>query len=164
MADFPLISPATSRVVEFQRGLGDEKRRQDRADFTNSLPSGQGAEELAAKDAAASSSGAAGADASFASRANPQDSLSQKTESSASDIRSRLASVGFSAQQISQESGGEAAGTAGNPTAEAAKAYGSTQRRGDGGQTPTGPQIVTESGFISGFGKFDSLPRLNLTA
>jgi hypothetical protein len=177
----PLLSLATSRVVELQRGLGDEKRRQDSAASFLSRPFGAGADASASNDLAPSQdeltniggkgakTGAANSDRSQrpseSVRLGQTDFLREAVSLVSNDRRSLFATVGFSAQQISQGEGdGAVPADESGKNAEAAQAYGQAQRRGDGGATPSGPQIVTESGVLFGFGAVDNISRLDLTA
>lgn len=181
----PLFSQATSRVVELQRGSGDEKRRQDSASTFLSRPLGPGGRDFAANDAPLSqddlsaiggrnnksgrtqAAGTQGGETAAPDESASPAFLRQAAELVRNDRRSLFASVGFSAQQLAEDGADnelQAAETRQGKSLQAASAYGSVQRRGDGGPPPPGPQVVTESGVLMGFGAFDDLARLDVTA
>ncbi|TAN47443.1 MAG: hypothetical protein EPN26_13885 [Rhodospirillales bacterium] len=183
MAIDPLSSQATSRVAEFQRGSGDEKRRQDSAAFFLSRPQGPGAQAFAANEApkpqdgigaiggraergkAALAPGGSGQQASFEN--SVKTGFAQEAAGLArNDSRSLFASIGFAAQQLSQEGndGGAAPAASGRGTRDAFNAYSSAQGRVSGSAALSGPQVVTESGVLMGFGAFDDVARLDVTA
>ncbi|MBF0267810.1 MAG: hypothetical protein HQL44_04400 [Alphaproteobacteria bacterium] len=181
----PLSTQATSRVVELQRGSGDEKRRQDSAASFLPRPFVAGGSGFAANDApkpgddlsavggrARKSGRATAADSAQKSdSASPDDSfpsfLREAADLVQNDRRSLFAAVGFSTQQLAEESGQEdetSLEARQGKSLEASLAYGSVQKRGDGRPPPvTEPQLVTESGVLMGFGAFDDLSRLDVT-
>ncbi|CAA6605079.1 hypothetical protein MTBLM1_40283 [Rhodospirillaceae bacterium LM-1] len=180
-----LSSQATSRVVELQRGSGDEKRRQDSAASFLPRPFVAGGTDFVANDAAKPSDdlSAVGGRAGKSGRAPSADKAQGSNPSSPeggfpsflreaadlvqNDRRSLFAAVGFSAQQLSEESGQEDEASLEarqSKSLEASLAYGSVQKRGDGRPPPASePQLVTESGVLMGFGAFDELSRLDVT-
>lgn len=174
----PLLSQATSRVVELQRGSGDEKRRQDSAASYLSRPfQDAGASDAAANDGgslqgvggrsqANTKPGPAGRADAEGGREKPRsDFLREKAELAGSDSRSLFASVGFSAQQLAGQDRQEApVGVGSARSLQAFQAYGSAQRYDSRRQAPAGPQIVTESGVLMGFGAIDDLSRLDVMA
>ncbi len=178
----PLSSQATSRVVEFQRGSGDEKRRQDSAAFYLSRPQGPGGRGVAANEAPKPKEGVdaiggraeRGKSASAIGGRAPQVSFEDGAKSgfaleaarlARNDNRSLFASIGFAAQQLSQEGGdgGTAPAAFGRGKRDAFNAYSSAQGRVSGSAAPSGPQVVTESGVLMGFGAFDDVARLDVT-
>jgi hypothetical protein len=174
----PLLSQATSRAVELQRGSGDEKRRQESAASYLPRPSQDaGASDVAANEGGGLQGvgGRAGGSAGASLAGNPQqetgrerprsDFLREKAELAGSDSRSLFASVGFSAQQLTEQDQQESPTAAGSARSiQAFQAYGSAQRYDSRRQAPSGPQLVTESGVLMGFGAIDDLSRLDVTA
>lgn len=175
----PLLSQATSRVVELQRGSGDEKRRQDSAATYLSRPQQDaGGLDAAANGGAGGLQGVGGRTQGSAKAGladNPQQEtgretqrsgfLREKAELASSDSRSLFASVGFSAQQLAEQEQQETPTAAGSARSiQAFQAYGSAQRYDSRRQAPSGPQLVTESGVLMGFGAIDDLSRLDVTA
>ncbi|MDK9722632.1 MAG: hypothetical protein OEL53_15765 [Rhodospirillales bacterium] len=161
-----------------QRGSGDEKRRQESAASYLSRPSQDaGASDVAANEGGGLQGvgGRAGGSAKTGSPGRPDpeggrerprsDFLREKAELAGSDSRSLFASVGFSAQQLAEQDQQESPTTAGSARSiQAFQAYGSAQSYDSRRQAPSGPQLVTESGVLMGFGAIDDLSRLDVTA
>lgn len=176
MAVDPLLSPATSQVAELQRASGDEKRRQESAALFLTRSPEPGSASLAASGRQKRNGFAIGGQADNSSGAQfPDDAEPHEASGGGTGLSpfapdaarpARLAGIGFSAQLLAQ--GGEQNGVsseslAGKGNQIASSAYNAVQRRGDGGLPATGPQIVTESGLIAGFGAFDNFSRLDVT-
>ncbi|MBF0356190.1 MAG: hypothetical protein HQL43_13230 [Alphaproteobacteria bacterium] len=185
MAIDPLLSPATSRVVEFQRGSGDEKRRQDSAASYLARPQGPGALSVAANEASrrqdalnpvdarqaksrqalqVKGQGQETAPASDRSKGSAS-FLQDSAELAKNDRRLLFGTISFAAQQLSQEAGDQEtlSGSFESRNRSAFTAYETAQGRTPGAASPSAPQLVTESGVLMGFGAIDNAARLDVT-
>ncbi|MBF0169248.1 MAG: hypothetical protein HQL45_16635 [Alphaproteobacteria bacterium] len=185
MAIDPLLSPATSRVVEFQRGSGDEKRRQDSAASYLARPQGLGGLSVAANEVSKRQDALSSVDARQAKSRQAQPVKGQGQEAAPAgersggrpaflqdaaelaknDRRLLFGSIAFAAQQLSQEAGDQETltGSFESRNRNAFTAYDAAQGRTPGTASPSAPQLVTESGVLMGFGAIDNAARLDVT-
>lgn len=174
----PLLSQATSRAGESQRGTGDEKRRQDlAADFISRIV-GPGRETVASGKTGREDLSRIGGRESRAARSQTRpEEAGQRAEGDdagpafggssqglpGNGLRFQVAAIGFSAQLFSESLAVQDNNAPQGGTQQAVEAYSSTQSRATPSMPGSGPQVVTESGMMMGFGAVDARSRFDVT-